>query len=145
MKRATITLTDELEAELEAYRGGQEVPPSLTSLVQVALRSFLAERGSQRSGAAGAAWPSEIAEPPAAYGEPLPSGLRAEARAWAPPRPPRAQDLPALLAGLPKLSEDDARAMARDLDRGRDEIEKGGLRSPWPENPAGGDSGSRGG
>lgn len=147
MKRATITLTDELEAELEAYRGGQEVPPSLTSLVQVALRSFLDDRRSHRSGAAGAAWPwpSEIAEAPAVYGEPLPSGSRAEPRAWALPRPPRAGDLPALLAGLPRLCEDDARAMARDLDRGRDEIEKGGLRSPWPENAAGGDSGSRGG
>lgn len=145
MKRATITLTDELEAELEAYRAGQEVPPSLTSLVQVALRSFLDQRRSHRSGAAGAAWPSEIAEAPAAYGEPLPSGSRTGPRDWAPPGPPRARDLPALLAGLPRLCEDDARAMARDLDRGRDEIEKGGLRSPWPESSAGGESGSRGG
>lgn len=131
MKRATITLTDELEAELEAYRAGQEVPPSLTSLVQVALRSFLAERGSQRSGAAGAAWPSEIAEAPAAYGEPLPSGSRTGPRDWAPPGPPRARDLPAVLAGLPRLSEDDARVMARDIDHARDELDEGGLRDPW--------------
>lgn len=131
MKRATVTLTDELEAELEAYRAGQEVPPSLTSLVQVALRSFLAERGSQRSGAAGAAWPSEIAEAPAAYGEPLPSGSRTGPRDWAPPGPPRARDLPAILAGLPRLSEDDARAMARDIDRARDELDEGTLRDPW--------------
>lgn len=131
MKRATITLTDELEAELEAYRAGQEVPPSLTSLVQVALRGFLAERGSQRSGAAGAAWPSEIAEAPAAYGEPLPSGSRTGPRDWAPPGPPGARDLPAILAGLPRLSEDDARAMARDIDRARDELDEGTLRDPW--------------
>jgi hypothetical protein len=110
MKRATITLTDELEAELEAYRAGQEVPPSLTSLVQVALRSFLAERRSHRSGA------------------------------WAPPSAPRARDLPALLAGLPRLSEADARALARDLDRARGELQQGGLRDPWSQEP----SGSRG-
>jgi hypothetical protein len=142
MKRATITLTDELEAELEAYRAGQEVPPSLTSLVQVALRSFLAERRSHRSGAAGAAGPSEIAEPLAAYGEPPPSGFRPESGArgaWAPPAP-RARDLPALLAGLPRLSEADARALARDLDRARGELQQGGLRDPWSQEP----SGSRG-
>lgn len=40
------------------------------------------------------------------------------------PGPPRARDLPALLDGLPKLSEDDARGMARDLDRARGELER---------------------
>jgi hypothetical protein len=142
MKRATITLTDELEAELEAYRAGQEVPPSLTSLVQVALRSFLAERRSHRPEAGGTAGPSEIAEPVAAYGEPPPSGLRPGPAAWGswgPPEAPRARDLPSLLAGLPRLSEDDARAMARDLDRARDELGEGGLRDPWSP----GSSGSR--
>lgn len=139
MKRATITLTDELEAELEAYRAGQEVPPSLTSLVQVALRSFLEERRSHRPGADGTAGASEIAEPMAAYGEPAPSGFHPgpAAAAWRPPTPPRARDLPALLADLPRLSEDDARAMAHDLDRARGELGEGGLRDPWSPGPSG--------
>ena len=45
MKRATITLPDELETALEAYRRSQEVPLPLTALAQAALREFLARRG----------------------------------------------------------------------------------------------------
>jgi hypothetical protein len=45
MKRATITLDDQLEAALEAYGKRQEVPPVLTSVVQAALREYLARRG----------------------------------------------------------------------------------------------------
>jgi hypothetical protein len=44
MRRATITLPDDLDAELAAYLAGQEAPPSLTSVVQAALRRYLAER-----------------------------------------------------------------------------------------------------
>jgi Arc/MetJ-type ribon-helix-helix transcriptional regulator len=48
MKRATITIPDELEAKLEEYVRRQEVPPALTAVVQTALREFLErrERGS---------------------------------------------------------------------------------------------------
>lgn len=41
MKRATITIPDELQAELERYVQRQEAPPELTSVVQTALREFL--------------------------------------------------------------------------------------------------------
>lgn len=45
MKRATITMTDELEQALAAYQHDQEVPPALTAVAQAALREYLAERG----------------------------------------------------------------------------------------------------
>jgi hypothetical protein len=45
MKRATITLADDLEGALDAYAKGQETPPVLTSVVQAALREYLARRG----------------------------------------------------------------------------------------------------
>ncbi len=45
MKRATITIADDLEAAIEAYVKRQDVPPALTSVVQAALREFLAHRG----------------------------------------------------------------------------------------------------
>lgn len=45
MKRATITVTDELEEALEAYRRDQEVPPGFTAVTQAALREYLMSRG----------------------------------------------------------------------------------------------------
>ena len=45
MKRATITLPDELEEALEAYRRSQELPLPLTALTQAALREYLEKRG----------------------------------------------------------------------------------------------------
>jgi hypothetical protein len=45
MKRATITLPDELEEALEAFRRSQDVPLALTALTQAALREYLAKRG----------------------------------------------------------------------------------------------------
>jgi hypothetical protein len=45
MKRATMTLTDDLADALETYVRAQEVRPTLTAVVQVALREYLAERG----------------------------------------------------------------------------------------------------
>jgi hypothetical protein len=45
MKRATITLPDELEEGLEAYRRSQDLPLSLTALTQAALREYLEKRG----------------------------------------------------------------------------------------------------
>jgi hypothetical protein len=45
MKRATITVSEDIEQALEAYRRDQEVPPALTAIAQAALREFLAERG----------------------------------------------------------------------------------------------------
>ena len=45
MKRATVTLPDELEEALEAYRRSQDLPLSLTALTQAALRKYLEKRG----------------------------------------------------------------------------------------------------
>lgn len=45
MKRATITLPDDLDDALEAYRRDQDVPPALTTVAQAALAEYLAQRG----------------------------------------------------------------------------------------------------
>jgi metal-responsive CopG/Arc/MetJ family transcriptional regulator len=44
MRRATITLPSDLEAEVDDYLATQEPRPSLTALIQSALRRYLAER-----------------------------------------------------------------------------------------------------
>jgi hypothetical protein len=45
MKRATITLPDDLIVAVEEYRQAQEAPPALTTVLQVALREYLGKRG----------------------------------------------------------------------------------------------------
>jgi hypothetical protein len=45
MKRATMTLPDDLAEAVENYVQAQEAPPTLTTVVQVALQEFLSERG----------------------------------------------------------------------------------------------------
>jgi hypothetical protein len=45
MKRATMTLPDDLAEAVENYQQTQEAPPSLTAVVQAALRQYLGERG----------------------------------------------------------------------------------------------------
>lgn len=45
MKRATMTLPDDLAEAVENYRDAQEAPPTLTTVVQAALREYLRERG----------------------------------------------------------------------------------------------------
>jgi len=49
MKRATVTLPDELAKAVDKYVKTQEAPPSLTAVVQAALREFLRERGFLRT------------------------------------------------------------------------------------------------
>lgn len=44
MKRAMITIPDELRDALEQYARRQEEPPELSSVVQMALREFLERR-----------------------------------------------------------------------------------------------------
>lgn len=44
MRRATITLPDDLEAELDSYLETQDAAPSLTGLVVVALRRYLEDK-----------------------------------------------------------------------------------------------------
>jgi len=45
MKRATVTLPDDLAEAVDQYVRAQEAPPALTSVVQTALREYLQERG----------------------------------------------------------------------------------------------------
>jgi hypothetical protein len=45
MKRATMTFPDDLAEALENYVQSQEAPPTLTTVVQAALRQYLGERG----------------------------------------------------------------------------------------------------
>jgi hypothetical protein len=40
-----MTLPDDLAEAVESYRHSQEAPPSLTAVVQTALREYLRERG----------------------------------------------------------------------------------------------------
>ena len=42
MKRATVTIPDELDKALESYVRDQDAPPTLTVVMQSALRQFLA-------------------------------------------------------------------------------------------------------
>jgi hypothetical protein len=44
MRRATITIPDDLESDLNSYFKTQDVAPSLTGLVETALRKFLEEK-----------------------------------------------------------------------------------------------------
>jgi len=45
MKRATMTLPDDLAKAVDEYVAAQEAPPALTAVVQAALREYLRERG----------------------------------------------------------------------------------------------------
>jgi len=45
MKRATITVPDDLEAPIEAFSRDQDIAPPFTSIVQAALREYLTARG----------------------------------------------------------------------------------------------------
>ena len=44
MKRAPMSLPDDLAEAVDNYRRAQEVPPTLTAVVQTALRDYLRER-----------------------------------------------------------------------------------------------------
>jgi len=147
MRRATITLTDDLETELEAYLATQDAPPSLTALVQAALRRYLEEarpaglatdRPYSIESTGGAGGPSEVAEAAASYGTAGASGLGAGASSpWMAPRGRRLGELPDLLASLPRLSEAEADSLADDLASARNELgraadaEQAEQRDPW--------------
>jgi len=50
MKRATITIPDELETELNLFLAQQDPRPSLTGMIQSALRVYLDERNWKERG-----------------------------------------------------------------------------------------------
>jgi hypothetical protein len=45
MKRASMSLPDDLAEAVASYQQAQDAPPSLTTVVQAALRQYLGERG----------------------------------------------------------------------------------------------------
>ena len=45
MKRATMTLPDDLAEAVDNYLQAQEAPPALTTVVQASLREYLGKRG----------------------------------------------------------------------------------------------------
>ena len=45
MKRATMTFPDDLAKAMDDYLESQDAPPSLTTVMQAALREYLRERG----------------------------------------------------------------------------------------------------
>lgn len=45
MRRATVTIPEELEGALESYKRDLEFSPSLAALMQAALREYLQQRG----------------------------------------------------------------------------------------------------
>jgi hypothetical protein len=49
MKRATMTLPDDLAEAVDNYLEAQETRPALTTVVQAALREYLRERGFLRT------------------------------------------------------------------------------------------------
>jgi hypothetical protein len=49
MRRATVTIPDDLARAVESYVQAQEARPPLTTVVQVALRQYLTERGYLRA------------------------------------------------------------------------------------------------
>jgi hypothetical protein len=49
VKRISVTLDDDLEIALDAYISAQEARPSLTAVVQAAIREFLSGRGRLRT------------------------------------------------------------------------------------------------
>lgn len=50
MKRATVTIPEELEVALESYRCDLEFPPSFASVMQAALKEYLNQRGYSADG-----------------------------------------------------------------------------------------------
>ena len=49
MKRATVTLPDDLKIRLDTYLAAQPVAPSFSKVVQTALEAFLSEHELQRA------------------------------------------------------------------------------------------------
>ena len=49
MKRATVTIPDDLAEAVESYVHAQEARPALTAVIQAALRQYLADRGYLRA------------------------------------------------------------------------------------------------
>lgn len=60
MKRATVTIPDDLEKALDQYLYEQDAPPSFTTLVQTALREYLQNKRLQERGYRPASGPFHI-------------------------------------------------------------------------------------
>jgi len=49
MKRATVSIPDDLEQAIERYVAAHDARPALTAVIQAALRQYLTDRGYLRS------------------------------------------------------------------------------------------------
>jgi hypothetical protein len=75
MRRATVTIPDHLESELEHYLDSQDPAPSLAEILQTALARFLREQQLQARGYEPPKGPLRITPAPAGKG---PSDVAAE-------------------------------------------------------------------
>lgn len=75
MRRATVTIPDDLEAALEHYLDSQDPAPSLTAILQTALARFLREQKLEARGYEPPKGPLRITPAPAGKG---PSDVAAE-------------------------------------------------------------------
>lgn len=91
MRRATVTIPDELEQALETYRRDAEIPPGVSAVMQAALREYLTGRGyvKPREGG-GSDGPEERSWPryPLYSGDPTLADTDEEALASGPGTPP---------------------------------------------------------
>lgn len=81
MRRATITIPEELEGALESYRRDLELSPSLAAVMQAALKEYLYQRGYDSSEDRPArSWPSMYEDAPTLKGKKTASEIVAEDR-----------------------------------------------------------------
>ena len=81
MRRATVTIPEDLEGALESYRRDLELPSSLASVMQAALKEYLDQRGyySSEDSSVGVR-PSMYEEAPVVRGENTAAKIVAEDR-----------------------------------------------------------------
>lgn len=80
MRRATVTIPEELEGALESYKRDLGFSPSLAALVQAALREYLQQRGYVARDGVSASRPSMYEGAPVIRGEKTASDMVLEDR-----------------------------------------------------------------
>lgn len=64
MRRATVTIPEDLERAMESYRGDLDFPPSLAQLMQAALAEYLSQRGYDAGNRASSSRPTMMEKAP---------------------------------------------------------------------------------
>ena len=117
VRRATITLTDELEALLERRLAGLEAPPSLNALLQAALRSYLGAQHRRRRNDA-TAEPSLVGERTGDYEAGSPTTIELDAETARALRRAAAREGTTAAALAVAVLQEYARGVGRPLPRG---------------------------